>query len=730
MKKIKFNKSLFIYSLFVAFGFIFIYSIASAFIGPPAGVVPTTNPSSVISISRGGTGLAGPGVSGNVLTSNGTAWVSSTPAATGVGGGGTVDKIPKFTASGTIGNSQIFDNGTNIGIGTASPGSTLDVKGILRLSGSTSGFVGFAPPAVAGSTVYSLPSADGTNGQFLKTNGAGVLSFGTAGTAGDTVVTVAANDTPASLKAAADYVADGTADQSEINSALGAADVVYLMQGTYSVNGSISVTSNKALIGSGRNNTVIKLANSSQGTGISLIVNSDTVSGNAKIRLANFKMDENTLNNTNFSVKTVGIEFIKVNDSVLEDLYIYDFSAGANASSGGIRLTTSVRNVVTNSIFEKNHYGGVLNFSGSTENVVSNNVFLTSYGSGVSLGSSSDRNTIVGNTFTDGSLFAVSIFGSNENTVVGNSSKGHYSGAISVWGGNYNIISNNVSKGDATGQEESGAIQIRGDLTPTYSKRNTVIGNTVIDSRESGIGLWLNAQENIVKGNYIRGSRWHGIALDNGSSHNEVVGNYSIENSQELNNTYDNINITANSDYNNVQTNTARQGALASKPRYGLRINSGDSDANLVTNNDLYSSGVTDNLSDAGTGTVTAAGNRPQVAAGGGVPAGAVSFFNLASCPTGWTGLAAAQGRFILGLPASGTLAGTAGAAAFANLANPFNIPVSHNHTISSAMNGTLNSSGAWPSGDAISFGSISTSSTGGGTHTPPYIQLLVCQKS
>jgi hypothetical protein len=44
-----------------------------------------------------------------------------------VGGSGTTNYVSKFTASGTIGNSQIFDNGTNVGIGTASPASTLEI---------------------------------------------------------------------------------------------------------------------------------------------------------------------------------------------------------------------------------------------------------------------------------------------------------------------------------------------------------------------------------------------------------------------------------------------------------------------------------------------------------------------------------------------------------------------------------------------------------------------------
>lgn len=74
----------------------------------------------------------------------------------------------------------VINDGGSVGIGTASPGSSLDVKGTLRLSGSTSGYVGLAPPAAAGSTTYTLPSADGTDGQFLKTNGSGLLSWATA----------------------------------------------------------------------------------------------------------------------------------------------------------------------------------------------------------------------------------------------------------------------------------------------------------------------------------------------------------------------------------------------------------------------------------------------------------------------------------------------------------------------------------------------------------------------
>ena len=78
----------------------------------------------------------------------------------------------------------VIDASGNVGIGTSSPGSALDVKGTLRLSGATSGYVGLAPAAAAGSTTYTLPAADGTSGQVLSTNGSGTLSWASSGGTG------------------------------------------------------------------------------------------------------------------------------------------------------------------------------------------------------------------------------------------------------------------------------------------------------------------------------------------------------------------------------------------------------------------------------------------------------------------------------------------------------------------------------------------------------------------
>jgi hypothetical protein len=60
---------------------------------------------------------------------------------TGIAGSGTTNYIAKFTAASTIGNSLIYDNGTNVGIGTATPLGKLDVQGLI-LGGNDSATAG------------------------------------------------------------------------------------------------------------------------------------------------------------------------------------------------------------------------------------------------------------------------------------------------------------------------------------------------------------------------------------------------------------------------------------------------------------------------------------------------------------------------------------------------------------------------------------------------------------
>ena len=55
-------------------------------------------------------------------------------ATTKIDGSGTLNFVPKFTASKTLAVSRIFDNGTNVGIGTSSPTAALDVNSSIVAS--------------------------------------------------------------------------------------------------------------------------------------------------------------------------------------------------------------------------------------------------------------------------------------------------------------------------------------------------------------------------------------------------------------------------------------------------------------------------------------------------------------------------------------------------------------------------------------------------------------------
>ncbi|MCD6532353.1 hypothetical protein J7K99_07915 [bacterium] len=92
--------------------------------------IGTTSPTITLDVNgqiriRGGS----PGAS-KVLVSdaNGVGTWQTLSSINGVTGSGTANRLAKWTGTNTIGNSQIYDNGTNVGIGTTSPSYKLDVR--------------------------------------------------------------------------------------------------------------------------------------------------------------------------------------------------------------------------------------------------------------------------------------------------------------------------------------------------------------------------------------------------------------------------------------------------------------------------------------------------------------------------------------------------------------------------------------------------------------------------
>lgn len=108
----------------------------------------------------------------------------------------TSGKVPRATGVSTLGNSQITDDGTNVGINTGSPAYKLDVAGdgsfsttlTVGTAGTTTGQFNLANSgnpnlltlkATGGGTAYNFvfPSSGGTSGYILSTNGSGTTSW-------------------------------------------------------------------------------------------------------------------------------------------------------------------------------------------------------------------------------------------------------------------------------------------------------------------------------------------------------------------------------------------------------------------------------------------------------------------------------------------------------------------------------------------------------------------------
>ena len=91
--------------------------------------------------AQGATGPQGAQGTGGAQGAAGPQGAQGAQGAPGVSPGGTANTVAKFTGATTIADSQIFDNGTNIGFGTTSPNVKVDIigttAGSLRLSHDT-----------------------------------------------------------------------------------------------------------------------------------------------------------------------------------------------------------------------------------------------------------------------------------------------------------------------------------------------------------------------------------------------------------------------------------------------------------------------------------------------------------------------------------------------------------------------------------------------------------------
>lgn len=135
----------------------------------------------------------------------------------------------KINAGGT--NSLLLNHsGGNVGIGTSSPSYLLDVYG----SGFFNDNLTVKATTTFNSVAYKFPASDGTNGQFLRTNSAGQLTWATPSGSGDMLKATYDTDTDNIVDSAEDLTCTDCINATEIED-------IYLLDTTDTLTGQLTV---------------------------------------------------------------------------------------------------------------------------------------------------------------------------------------------------------------------------------------------------------------------------------------------------------------------------------------------------------------------------------------------------------------------------------------------------------------------------------------------------------
>lgn len=317
-------------------------------------------------------------------------------------------------------------------------------------------------------------------------------------------VLVAASDSSAADKAAADYVADGNTgtaadgDQVEINSALTAASgkKVVLLAGTYTVDAAISVPNNTTLAGVGAG-TLITIPNSLTGV-MSIIQNTDTSTGTG-IVVRDLRLDGNRANISSGSKN--GVMFTNVGDTT-------------SPRSGGM-----IQNLWVN-----NFNNAAVSLISSDNSVVSG---VIAYNSDYGVDVESSYNVSVTGSSTNGGLHGIYVYGGGDNAITGNATNGATNEGIMV-----NAAPRTTVSGNSASNNTDTGIYV-------YSASNAAVsGNTVSGNGAKGLRMeWSD-------GNSINANRF----VDNGgATTNESIYIYETDNSQISGNKVTDSSATTNS---------------------------------------------------------------------------------------------------------------------------------------------------------------------------------------
>jgi parallel beta-helix repeat protein len=401
-------------------------------------------------------------------------------------GTGTIVLNDTVTSAGTLTFSSVA---TDITTGT-NEDLTIDANGtgLLQLSDSvvvaanqylklTGGNTASRP----GSPTEGMLYYDTETDQLLTYNGTKWLAD-----ARDAYLVAASNSSEAD-KAAADYVADGTADEAEINAALLRADPasgtggarksgkVYLFAGTYTTADTISIPNNTTLSGAGKG-TLVQFAALGAGISKNMITNTTTGGTGTGITIRDLKLDGNKSGNgtggtqTGIYIDGAGSSSTNLAGATVTNVLVQNFK------TNGIHINAAANNVITNNTVQ----------GSDSYNIYTNNA---------------NHDFITGNTITGATLNGIYLTASVREIVSNNYVGSNANYGIRIDTGNTNTIIGNILSNN-TGSGSTSTVYL------VSSDTNLITGNSIVDS--AGSGYAIDISDAGSDGNYFANNTFSG----------------------------------------------------------------------------------------------------------------------------------------------------------------------------------------------------------------------------
>lgn len=299
---------------------------------------------------------------------------------------------------------------------------------------------------------------------------------------------------------------DTAAIQNAINAAAGRG--VFIPEGTYLVD-VLNLPSNTFLIGYGAT-SILKTPNNAPDQTF-IVRNADFVNGNTNIRLFNFTLDGNQLNQTlTFNncctqfkkVTNLRIENMTVKGGISEGIYIFDSPGAVVANNdilgngrwqddgSGIHLESCDSAIINNNRSTANGFHGII-LTGVTNSVIAtNNCYANGY-DGLRMQWACKFNTVTGNSLNGNTRFGLYMGqASDENMFTGNTMSGN-----DVNGIQFDTASNNYFTGNQIINNSNSGVALADIVDVQTWTANDIRGNLYLDY-EDETGM------NVVQKNY------------------------------------------------------------------------------------------------------------------------------------------------------------------------------------------------------------------------------------